>query len=317
MSADNGRPHQSTVSTPEPQRRAATAAPRDRLPTTLLRWLGDPLRAGFVVLCAIGVVGLLTGIAPVGTDITTYWLHRLPDPYTVTQYVSREGGYFYSPAFTQLFVPMTVLPLRLAASIWLLVLLLVLYRMAGRWAAAMLLLLPVAIEVQAANIHLLLAAVALFGLRYPGLWAFAFLTKVTPGIGVVWFVFRGEWRQFAIALGTTAAIAGVSFLLAPGLWAEWIALLRANSTADPGFPAMSELPLVVRLLISLALVWWGARTDRPWTVVVASMVSLPVIWWNSPAMLVALSHPSSGIDIRGIRRPRTILRGVFRSANPQ
>ena len=35
-------------------------------------------------------------------------------------------------------------------------------------------------------------------------WAFVLLTKVTPGIGLLWFAIRRRWRDLAIALGVTA-----------------------------------------------------------------------------------------------------------------
>ena len=50
-----------------------------------------------------------------------------------------------------------------------------------------------------------------------------------PGIGLLWFALRREWRQLAIALGATAAVVAVSFLLMPGAWRDWIALLAANT----------------------------------------------------------------------------------------
>ena len=43
------------------------------------------------------------------------------------------------------------------------------------------------------NIHVLLAVTILAGFRYPGAWSFVVLTKVTPGIGLLWFAIRREW----------------------------------------------------------------------------------------------------------------------------
>jgi len=33
---------------------------------------------------------------------------------------------------------------------------------------------------------------------------------------------------------------------------------------------------------------WGARTNRPWTVAVASALALPRLYYQSPAILIAL-----------------------------
>jgi hypothetical protein len=129
----------------------------------------------------------------------------------------------------------------------------------------------VASELTLGNIHVFLALVAVFGLRWPWLWAFALLTKVTPGVGILWFVARGEWRNLAIALGATAAMAVPTLLLFPDLWAGWFRVLTA---AGPG--AASDLP--IRLAAAIALVVVGARRDWPWLVPVGSMLALPILW---------------------------------------
>ena len=50
------------------------------------------------------------------------------------------------------------------------------------------------------------------GFRYPWTWGFVLLTKVTPGVGLLWFAVRREWRALAIALGVTGAIVAVSLV---------------------------------------------------------------------------------------------------------
>jgi hypothetical protein len=39
---------------------------------------------------------------------------------------------------------------------------------------------------------------------------------------------------------------------------------------------------------AIALVVWGARTDRRWTVPVASMLALPALWYGGLSMLLAV-----------------------------
>ena len=43
------------------------------------------------------------------------------------------------------------------------------------------------------------------GLRHSAAWAFPLLTKVLPGVGMVWHVVRREWGSLAIATGVTLA----------------------------------------------------------------------------------------------------------------
>jgi hypothetical protein len=38
----------------------------------------------------------------------------------------------------------------------------------------------------------------------------------------------------------------------------------------------------------VAVVVWGARTDRRWTVPVAGMIALPALWYGSLTMLLAV-----------------------------
>jgi hypothetical protein len=126
---------------------------------------------------------------------------------------------------------------------------------------------------------LILAAVVL-GLRYPAMWAIPLLTKIGPGIGILWFAVRGEWRKLAIALGTTAAIAGVSFLIDPGAWGEWIRFITAN-VATPSPVPVVPIPAWVRFPVAIALIVWGARTDRPWTLPIAcGIASFALYEWS-------------------------------------
>jgi hypothetical protein len=148
---------------------------------------------------------------------------------------------------------------------------------------------PVAGEVITGNIHILLAAVFVAGFRHPGAWAFALLTKVTPGIGVVWFVVRREWRAVGIVLVTTLGVCAASFVLDPGAWGSWLGAL-ASSSSVPKSDAVA-IPLAVRLPIALAIVTVGAWRGWRWTVLVAAMLAVPVMWayhWRWAVMLVGL-----------------------------
>jgi hypothetical protein len=149
---------------------------------------------------------------------------------------------------------------------------------------------PVALELYHGNINLLIAAAIVLGFRHPWTWGFILLTKVTPGVGLVWFAVRREWRALAIALGVTGVIVGVSVLVSPQLWVDWFAFL--GNAQDGGTVAQFQigLPLWVRLPAAFALVVWGARTSRRWTVVVAATIGLPILWPSGFAICAALAH---------------------------
>jgi len=157
-------------------------------------------------------------------------------------------------------------------------------------------------EVAGGNISLLLAVAIVVGFRWPWTWSLVLLTKITPGVGLLWFAVRREWRSLAIALGGTLLVAAVSFVFLPEQWRSWVDVVARNVGAGKnGTWASVPVPLLVRLPIAAAVVVWGARTDRRWTVPVASMLALPALWYGGLSMLLAVI-PLLGRD--GRRRPR-------------
>ena len=143
---------------------------------------------------------------------------------------------------------------------------------------------PVLLELINGNIHLFMALAIWAGMRWPGAWAFILLTKVTPGVGVLWFAFRREWRSLAVAIGTTVAIMAVGYAIAPVQWQEWIRSLVVSAQG----PQVGTLPpLWLRLPFSVAIVWYAARTNRAWVVPFACVLAMPTIWIQSSALLLA------------------------------
>ena len=257
-------------------------AGRTPLRITTLR----PIRDGAILACAILVVAHLTGFVQTGVDAHSYWSSNPLDPYGSVR-PGQFDAYFYAPAFTQLLGPLHLLPWPWFIALWTILLSAALVWQTGLWAGFALLAVPVFADLTVANIHLLLAAAIVGGFRWPWLWFLPLITKVTPGIGLLWFVVRREWRNLAIALGVTAALSLLSFAIAPRLWFEWVDTLRAV-TRDPDTSFLVPIPLWIRMVAAIAVVVWGARTDRRWVVPVASMLALPILWINGLAMLVGV-----------------------------
>lgn len=160
------------------------------------------------------------------------------------------------------------------------------------FAAAILLsqLLPIWMEFQLGNINFALGAALVLGFRHPTWYAFPLLTKVTPGVGLLWFAVRREWRSVLIALGLTVLIAAPSLVLHASAWPTWIGSLGANAGSD----AQVGAPVLLRGAVAAAIVAWGARTHQAWTVPVAAALVAHV---NSSGWLIALAAP------RLVRRP--------------
>lgn len=255
---------------------------------------GRPLRdigiPGFIVLIGVLVGFRLFGIYPWNEfvfDLHAYWATR--DGLTYANlHAGPAGTYLYSPAFAQAIRPLTILPLPLFAAIWTAIGAALLIWLTGRRVLLIALLPPVLITLVQGQLDIAFAVVAFMGLRWPALWMLPILTKVTPGIGLVWFLVRREWRQLAIALGATLAVVAASFALDPGAWASWVAmLLRAEFPNDPQLVYLN-VPLTIRLPIALAIITWGALSTRTWTIPVAMTLAMPIVWANSVTILVAL-----------------------------
>ena len=219
----------------------------------------------------------------------TWWTADASQPYVGG--VAEAGAYLYSPAVIQLLAPLRLLPFEAIVWIWAALMLGSLAFCAGRWTPLVILLPPIMGELAMSNMHLLYAAAIVIGFRWPGAWSLLLLTKVTPGVGLLWFAVRREWRHLFIALGVTGAIVAASVAFAPDLWWRWFALLSDASQAPPvpfQVNAPFPIPLLFRIPLAAAVVIWGARTDRKWTVPVAVVLALPVIWTASLSILVAM-----------------------------
>lgn len=253
------------------------------------RWWG-PVNLGLV----IGAVLLLVALAGFdghglwGWDARAYRVN-ISAPYGIAW--GGADSFVYSPAFAQVVgIPASMVPLEWFLLGWTIASAGVLAYVGGRHAAIFLFLPPVLFELNAGNIHLLLALMVVVGFRWPAAWAFALLTKVTPGVGLLWFVARRDWRSLWIALGTTATLAGISFVVAPDLWRQWLDLL-VGQASQPGLERANVLPLGplwLRLTGASLIAFAAGLAGYRWPVMVAVLLAMPVVWFNGLSMLVGL-----------------------------
>jgi hypothetical protein len=251
------------------------------------------LRDGFVILAVVFVALRLFAMKPWAdsVDAYAYWSTRDGVFYDAAT-TGRIGAYLYSPAFAQLLAPLVWLPLAAFTALWTALNGATLWFLLRRWALPSLLFVPIAFEVVSGNVHLLYAAAIVIGFRWPAAWALMFLTKVTPGVGVVWFLVRREWRSLAIAIGVTAAIAAVSYALDPGQWGRWIELLRSEVAGSAGGTLETvgwylPIALLPRLGLAVVVVAVAGLTDRRWLLPFGVVLAMPVVWINSLAVLAA------------------------------
>src|SRR5262245_2671054 len=249
--------------------------------------LARPARDGALIagLAFAFLIGI--GMLPFGVDAHAYWAANPLDPYANSAALSDFDAYFYSPAFTQAIWPMHWLPWPVFAGIWTAAIVVSFRWLSDLWFGLVILLPPVFIEVAVGNIHAFIAVAIVLGFRWPATWAFILLTKVTPGVGLLWFGVRREWRSLAIALGATAAIVAVSVAIKPSLWPQWFEVLAGRSgTPAPHLGIWGLIPLAVRLPVAAVIVVFAARTDRRWLVPIAAVVAMPVVWPNAYSVAV-------------------------------
>jgi hypothetical protein len=278
-------------------------------------WLGIVVAvAAWVVIVAFSAPwGRLWGT---GQDAYCYWQagQDLAHPYVHSDW-NDPIAYVYSPAFLQLVSPLTALPWQAFMAGWTALLLLAVRFLTGpRLLAAGLVFPFAAMEVAGGNVSLLLAVAIVVGFRWPAAWSLVLLTKITPGIGLLWFAVRREWRSLAIALGATALIAVLSFAILPDAWRTWVDVVLRNVAAGKGGTwASVPIPLWIRLPVAVVVVVWGARTDRRWAVPVASMLALPALWYGGISMLLAVIPLLRGTDAdakRGSTESRATAEGA-------
>ncbi len=249
------------------------------------RFVG-PAHAGLTIVGAVTLAAI--ALWGPGIDAHAYWAVDLAHPYRLAlSSLDATDAYRYAPPLVYVFGLLHAIPwpvfrlLSLAfevACLWLLL---------RRWTLAAVALYPVAFELAYGNVDLPMAVAIAAGFRWPAAWATLVLTKLTPGVGLVWFLARRDWARLAIALAATAAIAGVSLAITPDYWSAWVASLVTGNGLPAPTAQILPFSLALRLAGAAVLVAWGARTDRRWTVAAAAFVALPITWWYGPVLLLA------------------------------
>ena len=283
------RPADSLAASAEDPTPGSTSGPAIRV-----TWRGLTANAAvkrlFLVLTIIGAGATIAFAFVAASDLFAYDAHAywVADP--ATAYTLPEGApdaLLYAPPLVLLFALLGSLPWPVFIYGWTLVEAGAIAFMAGPLTLLLILTHPIATEITLANIHALLGIAVIVGLRWPGAWSVILLTKITPGIGLLWFVFRREWRSVGIALAWTAAIAVPTMILAPDLWARWLDAILANHGTREYVEGILATPLPIRIAAATVLLWWGARRDAAWVVPIATMLGLPVLWDHGLAIGLA------------------------------
>lgn len=235
------------------------------------------IRVFFLAMWLLALAFLIAMLAQyraqdhIGVDAHAYWnAVREENPYLTPP--GYRDSFLYSPAFLQAITPLALLPWYAFLGIWMVsefaCFVWLTQDLAWRWRFPVLILCMS--ETLYGNIHAFLGVMVCLGLRRPGVWALALLTKVTIGlVGLAWFAARGEWKKLSEVLVVTAGITALSALIAPDTWILWFDLLTTGTDEE------SHYWRSARLVVVLGLVMFAARRGADWVLPVALLLATP------------------------------------------
>lgn len=242
---------------------------------------------GLAVAALIGYAVFFCVAGAHAGDAHAYWAADIWHPYTTA--INQTDAYLYSPAFLLAIAPLKVLPWEAFWVVWTVLNLAVLGWLVGPVLAVLVLLpgpySPVWVDLWYGNIIIFMAAALVLAFRRPSAWSFLLLTKITPGVGLVWFAVRREWRYLRDAALITAGIIAVSLIIGPGLWVDWFHELQRSAALPPVFLVLP--PLWVRLVASVLIAGIGGLRGARWTVILAAILAQPVFWFTGFTMFIA------------------------------
>jgi Glycosyltransferase family 87 len=265
-----------------------------------------------------------------GIDAIAYWTaagHALRgEPiYGIASF--QYAAYQYPPPFAQVLAPAALLPMPVFVWLWRGVELLGLRMATGSWTwagIAILVFPPVIAELDAGNVHLVIAGVVALAMRGGGLPVGpAFLLKLStwPLVPGLWFRrWRGDRqagpdtepgarltmpkpigdsdedrslrRQRRGLIGGAAiavALVGISIAVTPGAWQDYITFLRSGSLPTGAYNVLAFMPLSIRLALAAGLAVAAVRWIR--LAPVAVTLAYPVVWFHALSTLTAVVRP--------------------------
>ena len=237
-------------------------------------------RAALILVWPLSLMAVFVSVrqivmdGAIGQDSHAYWL-AAQGGLIYGAVPGQRDAYLYSPVFVTVIKPLAMLPWPLFATAWVAIeaaaLVWLVAPLRLRWAIPLFLLgLP---ELVVSNIYVLLAVSAVVGLQKPAAWSFAILTKVTAGVGLLWYAARGDWKRLFQGIGATAVIVAVSYALDPSVWHAWVRFLLDNRSGTPD----SSISFVARGLLAVGLVVFAARTGWAFLIAPAVVLASPVL----------------------------------------
>jgi hypothetical protein len=230
-----------------------------------------------------------------GIDAIAYWTAAQHLAQGTPLYGAGVGtftAYVYPPPLAQILLPASALPLPVFVWAWRIIELIGLRIAVRSWVRsgiALLVFPPIIAELDAANVHLIMAAIctlSMRGLSFPvapsGLLKFASAALVP----LAWMRDR---TGLILGIVPTLAVVAVSVILAPVAWRDYIAFLGSAEFPSGWYNIAAGVPLVPRLIAAGVLALLTVRWVR--LAPVAVLLAYPVVWFHGLSTLVAVVAP--------------------------
>lgn len=265
----------------------ALASPRVRFLLVLSSGLG-------YVLCFKALLdhGIYSIGGEGGGDAFAYWRAGRSLLAGQSVYGNDVGGYaayLYPPVFAQLVAPLSALPMAAFTWLWRAIELVCLRITVGSWrntGLAMLFWPPVVSELDAGNVHLIVAAAVAQTIRGDARWLVpAALTKFAS-LAAVPAAIRFGRRDLLVGMAIAFVACAASFAVAPQMWFDYLRFITKATEPQGWFNIGSYVWTPARLAVAAVFALLAFRQPR--LSAVAVTLAYPVLWLHSLSTLIAV-----------------------------
>lgn len=263
-------------------------------PTIVLALASISIIGYLLLLKALVDHGIYSAGGEGAGDTFAYWVAGNNVRMDLPVYSAGVGGYaafLYPPVLAQLMAPLSVLPFPLVVWLWRAAELVCLRIAVGSWrngGFALLLWPPLIAEIDAGNVHLMIAASVAMAIRGDGRAVIPVALTKFASLAAVPMAWRIDRRGVLLGGLAAVAIVAVSFALEPGLWWAYVEFLPKVPRMDSApYNIGAGIPLILRLsaaaLFAVLAVRWRVLSA------LAATLALPVLWFHGLSVLVAVA----------------------------
>jgi hypothetical protein len=245
-----------------------------------------------------------------GIDAIAYWTAAGNVRDDLPLYANPVGSftaYVYPPTLAQALVPASFLPMPVFVWLWRAIEVVALRVAVGSWTRAGIALLivpPVIAELDAGNIHLIMAAVCALTMRGAALGVAPATLLKFASVPLAPLAWRLDRRGLFIGIGATALVVVASAAIASGAWVDYIRFLGTAQFPTGSYIISENVPLLLRLAVAAVVGIAAVRWIR--LAPIAVLLAYPVVWFHGLSTLVAVVAPVPTKVAAPARVPTTV-----------